>query len=142
MTEESLVQYRVSMHARRVVMGMRWQKASKTSQETAIEHALHRNNQLLPSNAGRAPQMLWNQYNIPALRASRCRRPSKISSSSFLARSTSSRSLLSPISFIRRRKSFTSSEPSEEFGVVMMACGRCRPSRSLIQPSHLLMKLH
>lgn len=51
----------------------------------------------------------WDNY-IPALFASLCLRLSSISSSSFLRLSSSSLSLLSPSSLMRRRKSETSSD--------------------------------
>ena len=58
-----------------------------------------------------------NKIDLPARRACLSFLPCKISSSSFLFLSSSSKSLLSPNSLIRCKKSFTSSEPSagEEF---------------------------
>lgn len=64
--------------------------------------------------------------NIPARRACLCFRPSRISSSSFFVRSSSSLSRRSPSSRMRSRKSFTSSDPSGCVGAVMVPVARRR----------------
>lgn len=63
---------------------------------------------------------------VPARRACLSLRPCRISSSSFLVRSSSSLSRRSPSSRMRCKKSFTSSDPSGFVGGVMIPVARCR----------------
>lgn len=77
---------------------------------------------------GQEPRSPERGEKVPARRACLSFRPCRISSSSFLVRSSSSLSRRSPSSRMRCKKSFTSSDPSGFVDVVMIPFARCRAS--------------